>query len=348
MSEPMAAASPIIIQSVSHAEEPFPQLLSSVIKETGPLVTEKVASVAGIVFSDIAVFGDSLSDSGNAYSLWGQETAPPYDTLDKLKVPVYPYAEYHRYCNGPTWIELFAKDHNLERSGGPVFSKSNEGCMNFAVGRARARNTQNTERVDLSKQVDQFLCRMPKSVPKDTLCFLEIGANDIRDAINAPKESATIIIEEALNAIDQNIKRLYSGGVRKFLVWDIPDIGKTPALQSLDKNHLGIAEASTCRTIAFNTGLKSHIIALSKLQGIAIVKLDVYKKLDHMVSNQKEYGLSVVNVPCVMPKSSPCYDLNSGKYLFWDGIHPSEVFHKAISDAMSQEAFLEVYREEGV
>ncbi len=327
------------VSPVRGIEEQFPQSSTMTIRES--CETSRAASVANIFFNKIAVFGDSLSDPGNAYSLWHRETAPPYDTLDELLVPDYPYKDHHHYCNGPTWIELFAEAHKLALSGGPAFAESDGSRANFAVGRARARNTKNTDRIDLSGQVDEFLHRTPGVVPGDTLCVLEIGANDVRDALVSQKDASSII-SEALSEIDQNIEKLYARGARKFLVWDIPDIGKTPTLRSLDLLHPGIADASKELTIAFNTGLKAHIIALSRLQGIEIAELDVYKTLDQMVANPREYGLRVVDSPCVMPNYSPCYHQNFDEYLFWDGIHPAEGFHKAVA----QEAALLALRDE--
>lgn len=99
--------------------------------------------------------------------------------------------------------------------------------MNFAVGRARARTSQTADLINVSMQVDKFL---QKSIGLDlaqTLCAIEIGANDIRAAL----KEKVLSFKQSVDEIDLTIRRLYERKVRNFLVWNIPDIGMTPALR---------------------------------------------------------------------------------------------------------------------
>src|ERR1043165_1234372 len=62
-------------------------------------------------FDRIVVFGDSLSDPGNAFALTGQHLTPPsygMTTPEDLLtlIPDAPYARGgNHFSNGPTWIE---------------------------------------------------------------------------------------------------------------------------------------------------------------------------------------------------------------------------------------------------
>lgn len=324
------------IHQVRHMEDPPSQPLRISEVSAEPPISERTQVVARPVFDKIAVFGDSLSDPGNAFSLWHQETVPPYDTLDALSVPTYPYANgAHHYCNGPTWIELFAKTRGLDVNSLPAFLEPIRDHMNFAVGRARARSTSDTDLVNLSAQVDEFFRRTEGTDSSNTLHVLEIGANDVRDALVAlPEEeenASSKILNQALEEIDTSVRKLYARGARKFLVWNIPDIGKTPALRFLDSQHPGIARSVGDLTGAFNTGLKTHIRALSELQGITVHELDVHQKVDHMIAHPEEYGLREVTSSYVKPHVLTSETQNPDEYLFWDGIHPSEVFHRVIA-----------------
>ena len=60
-------------------------------------------------FGGIVVFGTSLSDPGNAFVLTGVQSTAPYETLDPLLIPSWPYAKGgHHFSNGATWVEQFA------------------------------------------------------------------------------------------------------------------------------------------------------------------------------------------------------------------------------------------------
>lgn len=297
-------------------------------QQLAPSLSERTARVAGAVFTSIAVFGDSLSDPGNAFSLWHKETPPPYEDLDSLSISPYPYSPGHRYCNGPTWIELFAKKAGLEPCALAAFSDQPDGHLNFAVGRARARKTGNVDFVDFPAQVERFLSKNQEQDLSGTLFALEIGANDVRDALSEAGEQSTPIkiVKQAIGSIDEQVKKLYERGARKFLVWTVPDIGKTPALQSIDAQKPGTARAAGGLTTYFNTTLKTHLKAFSTLPGIAIFELDAHKKLDDMASFPGKYGLRDVRTSFL-----PASVGNPDEYLFWDGIHGTERFQEAIA-----------------
>ena len=90
-------------------------------------------------FSRIVVFGQSLSDPGNAFALRGGTNTPPDYILDPLLVPGAPYARGgHHFSNGATWVEQFARSLGLAGSVRPAYQSSSD-ATNFAVAGARAR-----------------------------------------------------------------------------------------------------------------------------------------------------------------------------------------------------------------
>src|SRR6187200_3707699 len=84
-------------------------------------------------YSGIVVFGQSLSDPGNAFALRGGTNTPPDYLLDPLLVPGAPYARGgHHFSNGATWVEQFARSLGLAGSVRPAYQSTSAVATNFA------------------------------------------------------------------------------------------------------------------------------------------------------------------------------------------------------------------------
>ena len=73
-------------------------------------------------FDGIVVFGDSLSDPGNAFALTGENLTPPSYGMSGVElltlIPDAPYAKGgNHFSNGPTWIEDLGRALGLAASG---------------------------------------------------------------------------------------------------------------------------------------------------------------------------------------------------------------------------------------
>ena len=130
----------------------------------------------------MVVFGDSLSDSGNAFALRGAASTPPDYALDPLLIPGAPYAR------GRT---SFPERRNLGRAAGPVAADRRQRrpgvsiargvASNFAVGGARAREDGNN--LNLPTQVASYLERTGGIASPSALYVIAIGSSDVRDAL---------------------------------------------------------------------------------------------------------------------------------------------------------------------
>ncbi len=272
----------------------------------------------------IVVFGTSLSDPGNAFVFIGVQNTPPYNLLDPLLVPDRPYAKGgHHFSNGATWIEQFARPLGLAASTNAAFQGSTAKATNYAIGGTRAREV--TGSATLGFQVQAFLQDFGGSAPSDALYVIEMGSNDVRDAF----ASADLgILSQALNAIASNVGALYAAGARRFLVWNAPDIGLTPALRSLGPE---LAALGTGVAKGFNDNLDLVLAQLSLLQGIQIAKLDVFKTLQDIDLDPPAFGLEVVDKSCITPNTPPFECKQPDDYLFWDGIHPTKAGHAILA-----------------
>lgn len=283
-------------------------------------------------FERIVVFGTSLSDSGNAFALrGGTSTAPDYD-LDPLLVPSAPYARGGlHFSNGATWIEQFARSRGLAGSARPALLADDTIATNYAVAAARAR--EDGVNFNLARQVDAFLQQFGGAAPADALYVIDMGGNDIRDALVAyGSGGAGPILEAANTAIFQAITQLYDAGARKFLVWRAPNVGLTPAIRRLDQINPGAAFLAGALSQAFNAGLDGVVAYLSALQGISIRRLDAYGLIANIVANPAAYGLANVTAACVTPNDAPFTCPNPDEYLFWDGIHPTKAGHAILAN----------------
>lgn len=284
-----------------------------------------VAAAAQTVFGRIVVFGTSLSDPGNYYVLKGGVNTPPYDDpakMDAFLIPDAPYAcGGHHFSNGATWVEQFARPLGFAGATRPAFAGSSTAATNYAVGGARAH--EDGTHFNLSDQVSRFLTASG-SAPSDALYVIEFGGNDIRDALATGNTS---LLGDALTAIGNNMALLYANGARKFLVWNAPNVGLTPAIRGLDRVCPGVAYYAGLLADAFNSNLGLLLNSLAAMPGIEIKQLDAHKALKDLIESPAAFGLTVVDAACITPGVPPYECQTPDEYLFWDGIHPTNAVH---------------------
>ena len=299
------------------------------------VASPSIPSAAQSPFSRIVVFGQSLSDPGNAFALRGGTNTPPDYILDPLLVPGAPYARGgHHFSNGATWVEQFARSLGLAGSVRPAYQSSSD-ATNFAVAGARARDDGSN--VNLPDQVDAFLQRTGGAAPADALYVIEFGGNDIRDALVAylvgGPPAAAAVLRDANIAIAQAINTLHGAGARRFLVWKAPNVGLTPAIGILNRTSPGATQLATGLTQAFNLGLDGVVAQLEAvLPGInKIARLDAWRVLNDLVADPIAFGLTDVTSPCITPYVPPFTCGTPDEFLFWDGIHPTKAVHDIIA-----------------
>lgn len=285
-------------------------------------------------FSRIVVFGTSLSDPGNLFVLLETNNVPPDYLQDIFMVPNAPYARGgHHLTNGATWIEQLARPLGLAGSVRPALRGG--GATNFAVAGTRA--FADGINMSFAGQVGLFLQALGTSpIPPDWLVVVEMGSNDVRDALVAylgqdPQgRDGDTIVNGALVSIAQNLGALYNAGARNFLVWNsVPDIGVTPAVRILDSfvPIIEVAPLATALAQNFSTQLEAIVAQLDAMDGAEVARLDVFKKVGDIVADPTAFGLTNLTMPCITPSIAPFTCRNPDEYLFWDGVHPTRAVH---------------------
>ena len=313
------------------------------------LLAPGFASADGRPFSRIVVFGDSLSDPGNAFALNGGQfvQAPAYgmDGIDALGIPeviaLIPEAPYAngRFSNGPTWIELLANAIGLGSSVKPAFTGADRGAANYAVGGATAFGAGPT---DLRSQVELYLRDARGHARRDALYVIEIGGNDIRAALAMAMagQDPMVVIDAALASVAANIQKLHDAGARKFLLWNAPDLGRTPALRRLDALVApGIAGLATSLSGAYNLKLPGALEDVSGLRNVEIIPFDAFGLLQDVQADPAKFHLANAVDACIQPDvpafgfdtEAPFRCAQPDRFFFWDGIHPTRAGHAIIA-----------------
>lgn len=287
----------------------------------------------------VVIFGASLSDTGNGFIWLSQPdnrgcgtplNVPPYDALDEYLIPDGPYAiGGHHLSNGATWAEGMARSLALAGNARPAFANPGLKASNYAVGGARAVAGYPC-RFNLPDQVGAYLADFPKT-SASTLVAMEIGGNDVRDALVAAAmgQSPAPYIQNALASVADNIGRLYINGARRFLLLNVPDVGKTPAVRMLGPVAVAGAGLLSAQYNTYLEGLRLYL--MQALPGSDIRILDIYALLNIVVASPQTYGISNVTDACITPGQPPFQCTKPDTYVFWDGIHPTKAVHQIVA-----------------
>lgn len=297
-------------------------------------------------YDKLVVFGDSLSDGGNAFNM--------------VNSPIYPNGfppppNNERNSNGLVAVEYLAQRLGVE------LLPSSEGGTNYAVSGAMTGQRTSvfplpggplvtTENyadpvygasdlrtgTSLASQVSQFIGSGTAYNASSTLFVVWAGANDFFFAPDASTVESTII--NVANAVGA----LATAGARHILVPNLPNLALTPAIRSLDAATpgAGIAEAYAQLSLGYNAALRDTLGPLGMqwavaLHGLEITFFDVDASLMGVLANPSALGLTNVTDSCNnIFFTETC--ANPDEYLFWDPVHPTDVVHAELGRQFAQ------------
>ncbi|MBV9227358.1 MAG: SGNH/GDSL hydrolase family protein [Acidobacteriaceae bacterium] len=261
-----------------------------------------VFAASATQYSDLFAFGDSLSDTGNAFIAAGQ---PPTGSN---------YAP-GRFTDGPNttpattgplgvWVEQLAAKLSLADPQ-PFLA----GGTNYAVGGAM---TGSSNVQDIDNQVSAFIAGHLLGASPTALYTFWGGANDFFNNTSTPAAG----VADNLYA---NIQALAGKGAKNFLWVNLPPLGLTPR---------GGSNSATLEqeVLAFN-GEWAVDIAKLQGQGISVTGVDVFTLFQQLVQNPGAYGFTNIKDP-----AQGLSGVDPNTYLFWDAQHPTTAGHAAIAD----------------
>lgn len=264
-------------------------------------------------FSDVVVFGDSLSDSGNAALANGLPAGNSFTTNPD-----------------PVWAEIVAEAFGASGSnslaGGPNYAFAGA-CVNPA--------TPCTQDVvpTVTEQIGMHLSARGGSLDPGALYALWGGANDVADSAVNDTPNALGHVLAAADATVAQVRRLREAGARIVVVSNVPDISLTPYAVNLGPLVQGALGALSGE---YNRKLDAGI----REGEDGVVPVNLHTLVREIAADPGAYGFtSVTGTACGAPNASSAISILCGPegtpspvtyapgagqtHLFADRSHPS-------------------------
>ncbi len=312
--------------------------------------------------SQLVVFGDSLSDNGNAAAA----LASAGKTLGNYAANAFTDGPQTLPATGGPyglWIDQFATILQTRQlpvadpqpfvvnttpgvSGGIL--AVNPLGTNFAVASALAGNNpsfSSTNYLDpanpqvpgTTNQVELFLSLHGPQASPDNLYVFWAGSNNIYQALGNLSTLFTYptVAKNAADAIAANIATLASAGAKHFLWLNLPPLGEIPYIndnsdwfvQALGK---GVGDSAA---LIFNDEMAVDVPPLEETYGIDIIVVNTNSLFNSIVASPGTYGfVNVKDAGWCGPDGVPTCTLdNPNGFLFWDELHPTTAANQVLA-----------------
>ena len=290
-------------------------------------------------FSNVYVFGDSLSDAGFFRGFLASLGLPPAVVSQLGRFTTNP---------GPVWSELVAQYYGADAapsnvSGGNIFAQGGA-----RVAENSAATPPGAAQRPVSTQIGEFLARGGGAADPDALYFVWAGGNDFLQNIalfqagqitQAQLQANLLGPSGAVVAEIGQIVRLRNAGARYIAVFGLPNIGLAPA--SLAGGPAAVA-AATQLSAGYNTTLFTGLAS----QGVRFIPVDVFSLINEVAANPSAFGFTnITGIACgpfppITTSGSAQFCLPSNlvtpnaasTFLFADGVHPTAATHRIIAN----------------
>ena len=280
---------------------------------TGLLVSQGEAAAQ---FNQFFFFGDSLTDAGSFK-------------------PVLPPGTGKFTTNpGPIWAEVLAQRY------GSNATPANQGGNDYAEGGARVSGLPGVPNspptgtaTPVVTQIQNFLQK--GAVNQGALYSVWAGANDVFFQLGLAQAGAVTPAQVQTNLgiaatqLVQQIATLNAAGARYIMVFNLPDIGKTPF-------GVGSGQGASITSLSslYNSTLSAGLDALH----IDIIRLNIFGLLDEVIASPAAFGLTNVTSPACTTNALLCTAATlvapnaAQTYAFADSVHPTTAGHQIIAD----------------
>ena len=267
--------------------------------------------------SNLLIFGDSLSDMGNAKN----------SILDVPDVPPY---WNNRFSNGKVWIDYISEFYGVSTTIG---SGSQPGDNRAFGGSQTGQGYSYIVLPNVGTQINNYLTDVQSNIPSDTIVSLWAGGNDF---LYGTANSEIIIAN-----IESHIRQIVAAGVNELIIPNLPPLEKTPEGLSRSQNQ---QNEMNSEIILYNSNLQDLVNELENELGIKIHHIDAWTAFNQVVRNKQSLGISntheaacsdssgiIISIFLPICDDSSSLVSNVDEYLFFDKAHPTRVMHKFIS-----------------
>ncbi|MGH8182532.1 MAG: autotransporter domain-containing protein [Rhodanobacteraceae bacterium] len=292
---------------------------SAVFAQSAP-PSPQPSSVHAGMFDNVITFGDSLSDDGNFTKLLGE-----------------PFT--NRFTTNPGTVTV----ENVAAAFGFTMTNSLSGGTDFAYGGAGMVNNelQVPNLLTIPQQLGAYLGATHGKADPNSLYMMWGGANDVfylLDQVAAgkltPQQAQAGIVTAAQTELGL-IQQLGKAGARQVVVFNLPDIGKTPSFLALGPAG---STQGTGAAILYNNTLNTGLASA----GTNIIPINTFGLVQEIIANPSRFGfVNVTNTACSGGVNSIpflCGPQGSGMpytytpgtqntYLFANGVHPTTGAH---------------------
>jgi len=301
-------------------------------------------AVSAQEFSNLVIFGDSLSDTGNIAKIVPASvlaTIPP----GTPGLPVPPYYDF-RFSDGPIYADTLGAKLGITSPtqdyaiGGAYSAKLNETLGAVPVSGSNLSSLLSSLPIDTSVQgqITSYLTA-GASVSGKGLYVVWGGANDyfaLASAIAAqPSLSTTQIqgliaqqVTTTVTNLTTDVAALAKAGAHSFVVPTLPNLGGTPSLNGSASS----AQLGQLVTMAHDSALANAMGALGNQMHVNIYLVDTAGLFADIEAHPSKYGVANVTQAC-LTSAGVC--ANPSSYLFWDTVHPTTGISQLFSQAVT-------------
>jgi outer membrane lipase/esterase len=281
------------------------------------------ATTAAKAYDAEYVFGDSLSDNGNAAELEGAAYPDP---------PSY----HNSYTNGPVAVAVLAKSLGLPALEPSLWANNftDENNIyppgftpgtNYAFAGATA-NLVGYPGFDwnLPQQVAAYTAHVSNVADPSALYVIMIGGNDVIDAVasNPPLTDAYIV--SGVDSEVAQITTLADDGARNFLIVNVPNVGLIPLLSGTPG-----AALATDYSQLYDATLQTQLHGLALPAGAALNEFNLYDYNEEILANASKDGFTNTtqacysNAPTSSDSDTGCNTSNIDSFIYWNDVHPT-------------------------
>ena len=264
-------------------------------------------------YSDMFVFGDSLSDAGNTYSAFGTPESPPY--------------WQGRYSNGKNWVDFTGDWAGFSNTAGRGGSTGN----NRAFGGAATGNGMQFFVIEnIGKQVDDW-DQNNNLGPTDAVAIWG-GGNDL---INYGANNPQALVDN----LEEHAEQLVAAGGQEFIFFELPPLEKTPSESgSSEEDRQALAQ----RVADFNSGMATMVANLNSTYGVSTHLIPIWIGFEMLYWSGEHFGITNVTHAACEHDGATCDSNdpiapNVEEYIFFDNLHPTETTHNAIALFLRQQ-----------